>query len=191
MCSLNVCVIAVLCQVQKVLAGMAYRGARACVIECTLDALTDRRLENIDFDVMVYTNLESEERDTNETFKQKKSIYARLFRRMNIPDGQRVVINIEDPHAQEFIDQSSEVPVVTYSVSNAAADVNTESLSSTIWESEVIIRTPLGKMQIITPLVGKHNISNILASVATSISIGIELQTVVTGIESLDDIPGR
>ena len=140
---------------------------------------------------MVYTNLESEDRDTKDTFKQKKSIYARLFRKMNIPDGQRVIINIDDPHAQEFIDQSSEVPVVTYSVLNTTADVNTESVSSTIWESEAIIRTPLGKMQIITPLVGKHNISNILASVATAISIGIELQTVVTGIESLDDIPGR
>ena len=38
---------------------------------------------------------------------------------------------------------------------------------------QIIVRTPLGKLQIITPLLGKHNVYNILAAVATGICLKV------------------
>ena len=53
------------------------------------------------------------------------------------------------------------------------------------------IRTPLGRLQIITPLLGAHNVSNVLAAVAGGIAAGASLVDIVAGIEAVDVIPGR
>jgi len=42
-------------------------------------------------------------------------------------------------------------PVVTYGIENAEADVVAESARFTIWESEIIVKTPLGKLQVGAP----------------------------------------
>lgn len=170
---------------------MAHRGAIVCVIECPLYALVHDQLDSVDFDVLVHTNLQSDPQDTAEQFQLLKTISTLPFGRMDTPEGQRAIINIDDPHAQAFIDQSSEVPVVTYAFNRPEADVATESVKFSAWESEIVIRTPIGKMQIITPLIGRHHVYNILAAVATAVSMDIDLATIVEGIESLDYVPGR
>lgn len=43
----------------------------------------------------------------------------------------------------------------------------------TTHHAQIIVRTPLGKLQIITPLLGKHNVYNILAAVATGICLKV------------------
>ncbi len=40
--------------------------------------------------------------------------------------------------------------------------------------AKVIIRTPLGRLQIISPLLGRHNTYNILAAVATGIALKVK-----------------
>eukprot|EP00210_Caulerpa_lentillifera_P009176 g8748.t1 len=178
-------------QVQRVLAGIAHRGAQACVIECPLASIADLRLNNIDFDLALFLNLEREPDDTDEIFEAKCSLSGAIFSELDTPEAQRAIVNIDDENAQVILDKSKEVPVVTFSLNDPQADVWTESVSYTIWESEMIIVTPLGKMQIITPLIGVAHVYNILASVAASISVDISLPQIVAGIESLDAIPGR
>lgn len=170
---------------------MAHRGALVCLIECPLHVLADERLTAVDFDVMIFTNLESDSEDTPETFGAKKTVCTVPFRQLTEPERQRAIINIDDPHAQDFIDPSSEVPVVTYSMALSEADVYLENASFSAWESELVVQTPVGKMQIITPLITEHQAYNILASVAAAVSMDIDLPTIVAGVESIDFIPGR
>lgn len=72
------------------------------------------------------------------------------------------------------------VPVVTYGIDTADADVVAESARFSIWESELLVRTPLGKLQIITPLLGNHNVYNVLAAVATGIALKVILPSTQT-----------
>ena len=53
-------------QVQRVMAGMADRGATACVMECSSIGLHQGRVENVDFDVAIFTNLGSDHLDYHE-----------------------------------------------------------------------------------------------------------------------------
>lgn len=55
----------------------------------------------------------------------------------------------------------------------------------------MIITTPQGRMQVITNLLGRHNVSNVLAAVATGIALKAPLRTIVAGIEAVEAIPGR
>ena len=176
---------------QKVLAGMVDRGAHICFVDCPLYALDGGSLDNMNYWVMIHTNVDSEPSETAESFELKRSIHAMPFQNMQFPERQRAIINIDDPHAQEFLDASSKVPVVTYAVDRPEADVYAEKVSYTIWESELLIATPVGKIQLITPLIGKHHVYNILAAVATAVTLKLDLTAIVTGVEALDFVPGR
>lgn len=53
------------------------------------------------------------------------------------------------------------------------------------------VRTPGGVLQIITPLLGDHNVYNVLAAVATGLALQAPLPSIVAGIEAVEVVPGR
>lgn len=59
----------------------------------------------------------------------------------------------------------------------------------------LLTRSYLGKLSSIgsisSGLLGRHNIYNILASVAVGIAVGAPLEDIVRGIEEVDAVPGR
>lgn len=66
--------------------------------------------------------------------------------------------------------------MVTYAINDRSADVFAEKVSLGIWETDMIVKTPIGHLNIITPLIGRNNVYNVLAAVATGISINIPLK---------------
>ena len=84
------------------------------------------------------------------------------------------------------------MPALTYSVLDRRADVWAESMQLTPWETEVIVRVPDGRrLQVITPLVGRHNVYNVLAAVAVGVALGAPLEAIVAGVEAVGAVPGR
>jgi hypothetical protein len=55
----------------------------------------------------------------------------------------------------------------------------------------MIVATPKGKLEIITNLVGRHNVYNVLAAVAVGLLLGLELADIGAGVEAVQVIPGR
>ena len=75
-----------------------------------------------------------------------------------------------------MMEYASAVPAVTYAMNNAAADVFCQKATMTIWQSDIIVRTPLGLMEIETTLIGRNNVYNVLAAVAAGLALNIPLQ---------------
>ncbi|KAL3149615.1 hypothetical protein ABBQ32_002384 [Trebouxia sp. C0010 RCD-2024] len=177
--------------VQKIMAGQADRGAAACVLECTTSGLQEGRCDYVDFDVAVFTNIAKDKVDAFGGIQQYLDAQGSLFLKLQDHVRQRAVINSDDPYADDFRRFASKVPVVTYAINDRTADVYAEKVSLGIWESEVIIATPIGHINILTPLIGRNNVYNVLAAVATGLSINVPLQTIVAGIEATEVVPGR
>nr|KYP65638.1 UDP-N-acetylmuramoyl-L-alanyl-D-glutamate--2, 6-diaminopimelate ligase [Cajanus cajan] len=117
---------------------------------------------------------------------------AKLFARMVDPDRHRKVVNLDDPNAPFFVAQGSqEVPVVTFAMENKDADVHPLKFELSLFETQVLVNTPTGILEISSGLLGKHNIYNILAAVAVGIAVGAPLEDIVRGIEEVDAVPGR
>jgi UDP-N-acetylmuramyl tripeptide synthase len=126
------------------------------------------------------------------TYEQYMSSMASLFSRMVDPERHRKVVNIDDPCAPFFAAQGGhDVPVVTYSFENKKADVHTLKYQLSLFETEVLVQTPHGILEISSGLLGRDNIYNILATVAVGIAVGAPLEDIVRGIEEVDAIPGR
>jgi UDP-N-acetylmuramyl-tripeptide synthetase len=56
---------------------------------------------------------------------------------------------------------------------------------------DALIKTPQGDIEIHSPLVGRHNLENILNAVGVGIALDIPLDAIAAGIDSLDNVPGR
>lgn len=171
--------------VQNLMAKMVLNGTEAAVMEASGEGLGEGKYEEVDFDVAVFTNLSPEK-------EGDRDAQVKLFARMVDPDRHRKVVNLDDPNAPFFVSQGSqEVPVVTFAMENKDADVHPLKFELSLFETQVLVNTPTGILEISSGLLGKHNIYNILAAVAVGIAVGAPLEDIVRGIEEVDAVPGR
>lgn len=178
--------------IQKLMAKMVHNGTEAMVMEASSHGLALGRCDEVDFDIAVFMNLTRDHLDFHGTEEEYRSAKAKLFSRMVDPERHRKIINIDDPNAAFFIAQGSpDVPVVTYAIENKNADVHPLKFELSLFETQVLVNTPQGILEISSGLLGKHNIYNILAAVAVGIAVGAPLEDIVRGIEEVDAVPGR
>ncbi|KAM7256494.1 hypothetical protein ACFE04_012235 [Oxalis oulophora] len=178
--------------VQNLMAKMVHNGTEAVVMEASSHGLALGRCSEIDFDIAVFTNLTRDHLDFHQTEDEYKNAKAKLFSRMVDPERHRKVVNIDDPSAPFFISQGNpDVPVVTFAMENKNADVHPLKFELSLFETQVLVNTPEGILEISSGLLGKHNIYNILAAVAVGIAVGVPLEDIVRGIEEVDAVPGR
>uniref|UniRef100_A0A452YTG7 UDP-N-acetylmuramoyl-L-alanyl-D-glutamate--2,6-diaminopimelate ligase MurE homolog, chloroplastic n=3 Tax=Triticinae TaxID=1648030 RepID=A0A452YTG7_AEGTS len=179
--------------VQKLMATMLHNGAEAVVLETTTDEMLPSGVDSeIDYDIAVLTNVRHANLEAVMTYEGYMSSMASLFSRMVDPERHRKVVNIDDPSAPFFAAQGGHgVPVVTYSFENKKADVHTLKYQLSLFETEVLVQTPHGILEISSGLLGRDNIYNILATVAVGVAVGAPLEDIVKGIEEVDAIPGR
>ncbi|KAM3396778.1 UDP-N-acetylmuramoyl-L-alanyl-D-glutamate-2,6-diaminopimelate ligase MurE, chloroplastic isoform X1 [Capsicum galapagoense] len=178
--------------VQKLMAKMVHNGTEAMVMEASSHGLALGRCDEVDFDIAVFTNLTRDHLDFHGTEEEYRDTKAKLFGRMVDPARHRKIVNIDDPNAAFFIAQGNpDVPVVTFAMENKTADVHPLKFQLSLFETQVLVNTPQGILEISSGLLGRHNIYNILAAVAVGIAVGAPLEDIVKGIEEVDAVPGR
>jgi UDP-N-acetylmuramoyl-L-alanyl-D-glutamate--2,6-diaminopimelate ligase len=99
------------------------------------------------------------------------------------------VINSDDPWGKELI---SELPsgVVTFGLEPDAV-IRGENYKLTEKGIELSADYPAGKLLVSSPLLGKPNLYNILASIAVALALNIHVSAIKEGIASLQEVPGR
>ncbi|XP_059639964.1 UDP-N-acetylmuramoyl-L-alanyl-D-glutamate--2,6-diaminopimelate ligase MurE homolog, chloroplastic [Cornus florida] len=178
--------------VQKLMAKMVHNGTEAVVMEASSHGLALGRCNEVDFDIAVFTNLTRDHLDFHVSEEDYRDAKAKLFSRMVDPERHRKIVNIDDPNAAFFIAQGNpDVPVVTFGMENKNADVHQLNFELSLFETQVLVNTPQGILEISSGLLGRHNIYNILAAVAVGIAVGAPLEDIVRGIEEVDTVPGR
>jgi UDP-N-acetylmuramoyl-L-alanyl-D-glutamate--2,6-diaminopimelate ligase len=173
-------------EMQAMLREMADRSCRAAVMEVSSHALALRRVDGTRFAAGVFTNLTRDHLDFHRDMEGYAAAKRRLFEML--PDGAPGIVNADDPRAGMFIEAARQP--VTYGV-RRPADVSPGPLALTLGGLRFEVRTPAGLVQIVSPLVGRPNVYNILAAVATSIALGLPPHAVEAGIAKLPGVPGR
>jgi len=178
-------------QLQQLYAGMAAEECTAVVMEASSHALALGRTNGTSFDIAVFTNLTRDHLDFHGSFEEYREAKLKLFRELTDPDRQRAVINLDDPEAHHFIKAASKVPIITYSMENSDAAVYAESVELSLFETAVLLKCPEGDIQAVSGLLGRFNVSNMLAAAAVGVALGAPLETIAYGIENCEAVPGR
>lgn len=177
---------------QKVLAGGADRGADSAIVELCPSSLRDSRAIAFRPNIVVFTNADEEKAMKNgDDFDEYLERIGEYF--ASLDESQIAVINKDDIYGDSLqrLVEDTGAQMLTFGVKSKDADVYAEKVKSSIWETEILVRTPVGRLEIIIPLIGEFNVSNVLAAVAVGLSRGIKLVNIVAGIEAVDIIPGR
>jgi UDP-N-acetylmuramoyl-L-alanyl-D-glutamate--2,6-diaminopimelate ligase len=190
-------------EVQMYLARMVEAGLTHVVLEATSHGLAQGRVNGVDFDVAVLTNVTHEHLDFHGTWEQYRRDKARLFemaastfRKMGVPKV--AVINADDPSAELFRQAAEGVDrVLMYTLDPVyPADFYAEEIEYEPDASQMMICGPDKlKQQVETRLVGAFNVLNILAAVTAS-SVLIDdperlRRAIFEGIRDMPPIPGR
>ncbi len=168
-------------------------GCKNAVMEVTSIGLDRKRCDWMNFDVGIFTNITRDHLDYHKTFEEYKKAKMRFFKEL-LPSSKKpkktAILNMDDPFWKEFLPGEG-VEVITFSLFNPSADIYAEKkiLSENGIKTEV--KTPDGSFKIKSPLIGEHNLYNILSAVAYGVISGFSEESIVKGIENLKVVRGR
>jgi UDP-N-acetylmuramoyl-L-alanyl-D-glutamate--2,6-diaminopimelate ligase len=172
--------------VQRMFRLMVDRGCTACVMEVSSHALALKRVDGTRFAAGVFTNLTRDHLDYHKDMESYFSAKRRLFEML--PAGAPGVINLDDPRGDTLVRSASHP--ITYAISKPA-DVTPGPLSYTWQGLEFDARTPRGPVHVRSRLVGRPNVSNILAAVSTATGLDLPIAAIEKGLAELQGVPGR
>jgi UDP-N-acetylmuramoyl-L-alanyl-D-glutamate--2,6-diaminopimelate ligase len=173
---------------QALLRWMRAQGADAVVMEVSSHSLVLHRVLGCAFDVAVFTNLTQDHLDFHGTMENYFEAKAQFFTMLREKEG-AAVLNLDDP-AGKRLQEMMPGRVVTYGLT-AEADVTALTPAYTLQGIRATIRTPWGTGKLQSPLLGRHNLYNLLAAVGVGGALGIPVKRVVEGLATVRNIPGR
>ena len=178
---------------QELLARMVSADALTAVLEVSSHALALGRVEDVEFDCAVFTNLQ---RDHLDFHKDRDSYFlakARLFDLLErSPKNDKcAVINADDERASWLVKRlKGKVKTVTFGIENSS-----DFRAGNVEVLENMTRFTLKHGDDVLPvrlcLLGRHNIYNALAAIAAAVAGGLSLRASVDGVQALANVPGR
>lgn len=78
-----------------------------------------------------------------------------------------------------------------FSPDAAQSDFTATNIHITSHGTEFTLQTPVGSVDVLLPLPGRHNIANALAATSLAMAVGADLSAVKTGLAQLKAVPGR
>lgn len=173
----------------RMLRGMVEAGKSAAVLEVSSHGLALDRVEGIQFNAGVFTNLTRDHLDFHQTEEEYFNAKARLFEGLDEERGSRAIVNIDDDAAPRLLARMA-VPAVTFG-RGEDAHVRLQTVERTEGGMRVNLHTPAGEVEVETHLKGGFNCYNIMAAFSVGLALGIERQAICRGIAEVESVPGR
>ena len=178
---------------QRFMATVRDQGGKACVMEVSSHALSLGRVEGVDFDLALFTNLTQDHLDFHGTMENYAAAKAMLFRMLSPestkPYPRRAVVNADDPWTERLI-KDCRVPVVRYGF-HAGADVRAKDVQSDAKGSRMTVASGKTSFPLTIPLIGDYNVANALGVAASALALGFSPDAIQRGMTAMTPVPGR
>jgi UDP-N-acetylmuramoyl-L-alanyl-D-glutamate--2,6-diaminopimelate ligase len=177
------------------MAEMRAVGTTDVVLEATSHALEQGRLDGCRFRVAAMTNLTQDHLDYHGTMSEYENAKAILFERLLDP-ARGVAVTFTDDEAGRRMRARANARAslgVARAPGEAArgADVVVERHAFEPDGTRATIATPVGKLEITTPLVGGYNLDNLALAVGMAVAREVPADAIVAGAARLPGVPGR
>ncbi|MGL4606042.1 MAG: UDP-N-acetylmuramoyl-L-alanyl-D-glutamate--2,6-diaminopimelate ligase [Eubacteriaceae bacterium] len=178
-------------EIQEIMAVMKKKCCKYAFLEASSQGLALERVNEINFDYNIFTNLTRDHLDFHEDIQNYYFAKRLLFYKTT----QTNIINIDDPWGRTlfkdlYLDKNHKTSILTYGIENCsdfiARDLRFEKNGTTftlkthyLWE-DIFVNIP-----------GKFMVYNALAAIAVAISEGISMEAIKDGLKNLPTINGR
>jgi UDP-N-acetylmuramoyl-L-alanyl-D-glutamate--2,6-diaminopimelate ligase len=165
-------------------------GATEAVMEMSSHALEQERVWGLPVDVAMFTNLTQDHLDYHGTMEDYFAAKARLFEGVGAPPPRVAVINLDDAAGRRLVLGAGRSQVVTYGLGREG-DFRAEEIRMRAGETRFRMATPVGVVEMVSPLTGRVNVYNLLAAAAAAWARGLTLEQIVAGAEGARQVAGR
>ena len=177
-----------ICATQRFLADMRGAGVDTVAMEVSSHALMQGRVERVQFDVAVYTQLSRDHLDYHGDMESYFQAKARLFA---WPGLSTAVINLDCPWGRR-LGAMTRAPVTSYSATGeAAAGIAAEDLQLEQDGMRFTLRCDGERIPVQTRLIGRFNVENLLAACGALKALGATPAELAAIVPQLQPVPGR
>ena len=157
-------------------------------MEVSSHGIDQGRVNGVEFDVALFTNLSRDHLDYHKTMEDYGAAKARLF---HWPHLKHAVVNVDDRFGRELaesIDQSR-VNVLGYGIGSGEIAGHRLDLSTRGLKLE--ITTPWGPAHLTSQLIGGFNAANLLGVLGVLMTADVPLQDAIEALAHVEPVPGR
>lgn len=177
--------------VHRTLAAMRDAGAKAVAMEASSIGIEQGRMDGVRVALAAFTNLTRDHLDYHGTMERYEAAKARLFR---WPGLTAAVINADDEAGRRLIADLPAGMAMGYSLSEdpeIPAGMRARELQATAQGQIFTLVSPHGEAQIVTRLLGAHNVSNLLLVAGVLYQLGLPFAQIARELAATDPVDGR
>lgn len=172
---------------QKLLKDMISAGCKAAVMEVSSHALDQKRVALIQFQAAIFTNLTQDHLDYHGSMEQYALSKKRLFDRL-LP-SQYAIINQDDPYHGLMV-QDCSAQIMTYGLAPSAL-IHAANIQMSREGTHLEIGYQGKYFPFYWHLIGRHNVYNLLAALATGHSFSFSIDEMLKVLKNFKKVPGR
>jgi UDP-N-acetylmuramoyl-L-alanyl-D-glutamate--2,6-diaminopimelate ligase len=177
----------------------AKQGVQALAIEASSHGLHQQRLQGVPVNVAIFTNLSRDHLDYHTDMHDYAQAKARLFDKARFPTLTHAIINLDDEFSELMIEaaNASNLTVWTYSLTNDQADFFAKTILPSLQGVDLTLMMPQGELTVNSPLLGRFNVANLLASIAGALALsqsaamGLSVAQIQAAVPTLRGATGR
>lgn len=167
----------------QLLSQMVKEGCQYAFMECSSHAIHQKRIGGLRFEGGIFTNLTRDHLDYHKTFENYRDAKKAFFD--GLDKSAFAITNLDDKNGL-FMTQNTSATVKTYSQTRMA-DFHAKITEMTFEGMELNVNG----QDVYVPLVGKFNVSNLLAIFGAAVMLGKEPTEVLTVLSSVRSVSGR
>ncbi len=178
-----------LLEINRFIKESAKRGIKNIIMEISSHALAQGRVANLKLSRAVITNITRDHLDYHKTFSAYFAAKVKILDLIK-KEG-KVIINIDDKHLDKILSKMKEkrLKYITYSAKKKA-DLKLLNYTTDLNGSKFFLQIDGKKVFLDTPLIGLHNIYNIMAAIGT-VYDKLDLKNIKKTIKKLKTVKGR
>jgi UDP-N-acetylmuramoyl-L-alanyl-D-glutamate--2,6-diaminopimelate ligase len=176
-------------------------GCTEVVMEMSSHALDQERVWGVPVDVAIFTNLTQDHLDYHGTMEKYFQAKEKLFRGIGAPPPRVAVMNVDDAEgtywggrifrtARHHSGEISGKDNLEYSIESRGRYA-AERVALKAGSTDYLWKTPIGEVEMRSPLTGRVNVYNLLAASCAALARGLSLEEIAAAAKDLKQVPGR
>jgi UDP-N-acetylmuramoyl-L-alanyl-D-glutamate--2,6-diaminopimelate ligase len=172
----------------RVLAGFIEQSAVACAMEVSSIGIDEGRVNGVGFDVAVFTNLTRDHLEYHGSMEAYAAAKEKLFA---WPGLGASVVNLDDPVGEHLARKhAGRIPTIGYTLESHVGGDRILAARDIAMSGAKVAFT-LDDVRIEAPLVGRFNISNLLAVIGALLAGDETLEDIAAVLRRIEPPPGR
>jgi len=173
--------------VQEIALTALRAGKENLVVEASSIALDQKRLEAVDFDAAVFTNITHDHLDYHRDMRSYLAAKLILFKGLK---GDAVaIVNADDP-VSDRVASSTVARILTYGI-DSDVDLRASMIEYSDSATSFLLEAEGGSVRVEIRLPAEYNVYNALAAAGVGLAKGISLEDIGERLAGARSVPGR